>query len=136
MSAERDVMKRFVMAAAILGFVAVALGAFGAHGLEKWLETLPDGAKRLEWWGTGVRYQMWHALLLLGIGLFGSRVDAPSLRASGWLCVAGVVLFSGSLYTMTLTGIRALGAVTPLGGLCFLAAWIGLFLAARRATGD
>ena len=127
---------RALFAAAVSGFVGVALGAFGAHGLKGWLDTLPDGAQRLAWWHTGVEYQMTHALLLVGVGVWGVRGDTqpPSLRWAVGLLMGGTVLFSGSLYAMTLTGMRALGAVTPFGGLCFLAAWACVGVAAWRQT--
>src|SRR5690606_34871053 len=106
-----------LLASAALGFLGVALGAFGAHGLTRSLEGLADGAQRLEWWKTGAQYHLVHALAV-GVSA-AAAVRYPSFGAlAGWLFVAGVVLFSGSLYTMTLTGVRALGAVTPLGGLC------------------
>jgi uncharacterized membrane protein YgdD (TMEM256/DUF423 family) len=132
-TAERRETLRFAIAAAgALGFLAVALGAFGAHGLESWLDTLPDGGKRLGWWETGVRYHAWHALLLLGVGVLDGRAHAGSLRLATWLSLAGVALFSGSLYAMTLTGVTKLGMITPLGGLCFLGAWLAVALAALR----
>ncbi|MDB4987145.1 MAG: rane protein [Myxococcaceae bacterium] len=111
----------FFTSAAILGFLSVALGAFGAHGLKARLAALPDGADRLEWWKTAALYHLTHALALaLTAGWFGDT------RAGRFACSAfilGIVLFSGSLYTMTLTGVRWLGAVTPLGGLALLAGW-------------
>ena len=116
--------------AGILGFLGVALGAFGAHGLEGWLSTLPDGAKRLGWWHTGVQYQLWHALLLVGIGLWRRAGDTKALRVASALVLAGCVLFSGSLFAMTLSGIKILGAVTPFGGLAFLGAWACVVVAA------
>ncbi len=103
----------------ILGALGVALGAFGAHGLR---DVVEDPA-HLEWWETGARYHLIHALALLGVA---AHPRPP--RAAGWLFVAGIGLFSGSLYVMTLTGIRALGAVTPLGGLALIAGWITLAL--------
>jgi uncharacterized membrane protein YgdD (TMEM256/DUF423 family) len=118
----------FFTFAAVLGFLSVALGAFGAHGLKTFLATLPDGADRLEWWKTAALYHLTHALALaLSAGWFGQT------RAGRVACVAfcvGIVLFSGTLYTMTLTGTRWLGAVTPLGGLALLVGWAALALAA------
>jgi len=114
--------------AAGLGFSAVALGAFGAHGLTTWLAGLVDGAQRLEWWKTAAQYHLTHALAVgLAAGVCGET------RAGRWAClafVAGVLLFSGSLYAMTLTGARWLGAVTPIGGLCLLTGWLLLGVAA------
>ena len=108
--------------AALLGLLAVGFGAFGAHGLTSFLDGQPDAAKRLAWWATGARYQMWHALMLLGVALAGHRAPAIA-RALTILVIVGVVLFSGSLFAMALTNITVLGAITPVGGLSFLAAW-------------
>ena len=115
---------------AISGFIAVAAGAFGAHGLKARLS--PDMLATFE---VGARYQMYHAILLVLIGIFAqSRSESQSLGVSAILLVAGTVLFSGSLYVLVLSGHRWLGAITPLGGLCFLAAWLGLAYAAVRGT--
>jgi uncharacterized membrane protein YgdD (TMEM256/DUF423 family) len=120
----------FLTSAAILGGVAVALGAFGAHGLTSRLSALPDGAQRLDWWKTAALYHLTHALALaLSAGLLGDT-RAGKLACSAF--IAGIALFSGSLYTMTLTGIRALGAVTPFGGLAFILGWFALAVAAYR----
>ena len=119
--------------AGVLGFFGVALGAFGAHGLQDWLASLPDGAKRMGWWQTGVQYQLWHALLLVSIGLWRRTADSRTLRVATALVLTGCVLFSGSLFAMTLSGITILGAVTPLGGLAFLGAWVCVNVAARSA---
>jgi len=81
---------------------------------------------------TGVRYQMYHSLALLAVGLAASRQATPWLDGAGWLFLAGIVVFSGSLYVMTLTGIRWLGAITPLGGLAFILGWTALAVAALR----
>lgn len=118
--------------AGILGFLGVALGAFGAHALKSWLATLPDGADRLAWWHTGVQYHLWHALLLVGIGVWLPSGPSGPLRVAAIAVVAGIALFSGSLYAMTLTGVRVLGAVTPFGGVAFLVAWAALAIAAFR----
>jgi uncharacterized membrane protein YgdD (TMEM256/DUF423 family) len=104
---------------AVLGGVAVALGAFGAHGLQARVD-----AQALGWWETAARYHLAHALALLAVA---AHPAAP--RHAGWLFVAGILLFSGSLYAMTLTGARGLGAITPLGGLCLIAGWLALALA-------
>lgn len=121
----------FFTLAALLGFLAVALGAFGAHGLTKRLAPLVDGATRMDWWKTAAQYHLAHALALgLAAGLFGA------VRAGKVSCVAflvGIALFSGSLYVMTLTGIRWLGAVTPIGGLALLVGWAALAVAAWGA---
>ena len=120
----------FNLLGAVSGFVAVALGAFGAHGLKS---TLPEA--RLAIFETGVRYQMYHALALLAVGLLFGREATSILKASGWFFVAGTVLFSGSLYALALTGMGKLGAITPLGGLAFLAGWAMLAWAANDAAG-
>jgi uncharacterized membrane protein YgdD (TMEM256/DUF423 family) len=108
-------------------FISVAAGAFGAHGLRARLA--PDLLAAFE---TGARYQMYHALGLMAAAFALSRWPGPWPVRAGWLFVAGTVLFSGSLYTLALTGIRWLGTVTPFGGVAFLAGWICLLLAARR----
>lgn len=112
--------------AGVMGFLGVALGAFGAHGLRAFLAGKPDAEQRLAWWQTGAQYHLVHAL---AIGL-----AAAVSTAAAWLFLAGIVLFSGSLYLMTLTGKRALGAVTPLGGVFFLAGWIAIAVAAARSA--
>jgi uncharacterized membrane protein YgdD (TMEM256/DUF423 family) len=106
--------------------LAVALGAFGAHALRARVS-----ADLLAVFETGVRYQMYHALALLGLSLAWTRWSMSHLTAAGYLFIAGIVLFSGSLYLLTLTGARWWGAVTPLGGVAFLAGWITLLLATR-----
>jgi len=107
----------FVRLAAGLCFLAVALGAFGAHSLKPTLEQygLTDV------WNKAVLYHFIHALAVFALGLFGA-----TKRAAAWLFVAGIVIFSGSLYIIALTNLRWLGAITPIGGLCFLAAWAWL----------
>lgn len=121
----------FFVVAGVAGFLAVAFGAFGAHGLAKHLAPLPDGAQRLEWWKTAALYHLAHALALaLAAGLVGAT--RPGRIACVAFCV-GIVLFSGSLYTMTLTGTRWLGAVTPFGGLALLVGWGALTAAAWYA---
>ena len=105
--------------------IAVALGAFGAHGLRA--RIVPDMLLTFE---IGVRYQMYHALALLAVGAVAGRLPGGAVAAAGWLFVAVTVIFSGSLYVLVLTGQRWLGAVTPLGGLAFLAGWAVLAWAA------
>jgi uncharacterized membrane protein YgdD (TMEM256/DUF423 family) len=121
-------LKTFIIIGAINAFLAVALGAFGAHGLEGRVEQ-----KYLEIWKTGVTYQMFHATGLLIVGVLLGRLPANALLSwSGWMMLIGIILFSGSLYVMTLTKISILGAITPLGGLSFLAAWILIIVAAIK----
>jgi len=120
--------KLFFAIGAGLAGVAVALGAFGAHGLRA---ALP--ADLLANFETGVRYHMYHALGLLAAALAVTWRPGSALPViAGWLFVAGIVLFSGSLYAMALTGWRWLGAITPLGGAAFIAGWVCLCVAAAR----
>jgi uncharacterized membrane protein YgdD (TMEM256/DUF423 family) len=118
--------RAFFQIGALAGFVAVAAGAFGAHALR---EALP--ADLLEVFETAARYQMYHALALLMVGWVASRRPSAAATLAGWLFVAGIALFSGSLYVLSLTGARWLGAITPLGGLAFLGGWLALAWAAR-----
>ena len=118
--------RTFAMLGAIFGFIAVAGGAFGAHALRARLA--PADLAIFE---TGARYQMYHALALFAAAWVVSREPSTAATAAGWLFVAGTVIFSGSLYLLALTDTRWLGAITPIGGVCFLAGWICLALAAR-----
>jgi uncharacterized membrane protein YgdD (TMEM256/DUF423 family) len=110
--------------------IAVALGAFGAHALKTRLSP-----EMLAVYETGVRYQMFHALALLAVAWACARWPGSIVTASGWLFVVGTVLFSGSLYALALTGVRGLGAVTPIGGLAWLIGWGCLAWAAYKGTG-
>ncbi len=115
----------FIALASLSGFLAVALGAFGAHGLKNRLS-----ADLLAVWHTAVQYQFWHTLALFGVGiLMAQGFNTRALTISGWLFLAGIVLFSGSLYVLSLSGIRWLGAITPIGGVLWLAAWACLVYA-------
>ncbi|MEK4523286.1 MULTISPECIES: DUF423 domain-containing protein [unclassified Psychrobacillus] len=123
-------MKFFIIAGAINGFLSVALGAFGAHLLEG---RVAD--KYLATWETAVQYQMFHALALVAIGiLMSSKLLGPvsQLNVAGYLILAGIVIFSGSLYVLSLTGISILGAITPIGGVAFLIGWVMLIVAAVK----
>lgn len=121
-------MKWFIIIGAINAFLSVALGAFGAHGLEGKIEP-----KYLETWETGVQYQMFHALGLVAIGIIAGNVPASSLLSwSGWLMLIGIILFSGSLYVLSVSGIKVLGAITPFGGVSFLIAWVLLIVFAVK----
>ena len=122
--------RTFLFVGAVAGFVGVALGAFGAHGLRTRLS-----AEMLAVFETGVRYQMYHALAILIVALAAARLDGWLIRAAGWLFTVGIVLFSGSLYALALSGVTILGAVTPIGGLAFLGGWGCLALAALVLAG-
>ena len=120
-------------AAGVIGFLGVALGAFGAHGLEAMLSGLEDGVQRLAWWETASRYQLVHALALGLAAWMSTRVEGRAPRVASIAFIVGTLLFSGSLYAMTLTGVRVLGAVTPFGGVAFLVGWAALTYAAARS---
>jgi uncharacterized membrane protein YgdD (TMEM256/DUF423 family) len=115
----------FVRIGALFGFLGVALGAFGAHALRNRLSPA-----MLETWNTAVLYHLLHAVALLALGLY-ARSSGADIRTGGWLLGAGILLFSGSLYALALTGIKPLGAITPVGGLLFLAGWAWLAFARR-----
>ncbi|MEJ2076623.1 MAG: DUF423 domain-containing protein [Acidobacteriota bacterium] len=117
----------FLSLGAIFGLLGVAAGAFGAHVLRGRLT--PDDLQIFE---TAVRYQMYHALALLAVGLFSIRFASASATAAGWCFLAGIVIFSGSLYLLVLSGARWWGAVTPIGGVGFLVGWLFLLWAALR----
>jgi uncharacterized membrane protein YgdD (TMEM256/DUF423 family) len=110
----------FLMLGAINAFLCVAFGAFGAHGLKQSLS-----AEMLTVYQTGVQYHFYHSLGLIIVGLVLLHIPkSKSVLLSGWLMLGGIVLFSASLYALSLTEIRALGAITPLGGIAFLSAWL------------
>jgi uncharacterized membrane protein YgdD (TMEM256/DUF423 family) len=111
----------FFLIGALSAFAGVAAGAFGAHGLKERLS-----AEMLAVFETGVRYQMYHAFALLAAAWAADRWPGALTSAAGWLFVAGTLVFSGSLYALSLTGQRWLGAITPAGGLAFLAGWLCL----------
>jgi uncharacterized membrane protein YgdD (TMEM256/DUF423 family) len=113
---------------ALLAAAAVAFGAFGAHALKSRL-----GSDALAIWQTAVQYHAWHALGLIAVGLLLLQwPERSALAWAGWAFVAGVALFSGSLYALALTGTRGLGAIAPIGGVAFIAGWIALAFAAWR----
>lgn len=109
----------FITLGSSLAFLAVMLGAFGAHGLKNTLS-----AELLTVYQTAVDYQMWHALGLLIIGLIQLQKPSTLLNTAGWFMFTGILIFSGSLYALSLTGIKLLGAITPIGGTSFLIAWL------------
>ncbi len=109
----------FFVVGSLFGFLGVALGAFGAHALKGNL-----GADQLLVFEVGVRYQMYHAFALLAATWAYTKWPGKSLIASGWLFIVGTVLFSGSLYALSLSGLQWLGAITPFGGFAFVAGWL------------
>jgi len=118
----------FAIAGALAAMSGVTLGAFGAHALRDRLSPAD-----LEIFETGVRYHMYHALGLFAVAWAASRWPSGATTAAGWLLIVGIVVFSGSLYTLVLTGQRWLGAVTPLGGVALIAGWAALAWAALRS---
>lgn len=112
-------MKQIFVTAAISGMLAVALGAFGAHILKKMIT--PD---MLEVYKTGVQYHFYHTFALLATGILLYLKPSKSLKTAAYLFIAGIVLFSGSLYALAITGIKALGIITPFGGVAWLIAWL------------
>jgi uncharacterized membrane protein YgdD (TMEM256/DUF423 family) len=123
----------FLILGAASAAIGVGAGAFGAHALRARLEP-----RLLEVFETGARYQMYHALALVAVAVLLARWEGAPRRwavASGWCFVAGTVLFAGSLYALALTGVGRFGAITPLGGVAFLAGWVVLALAAARRGG-
>lgn len=129
--------KTLAWAAAVL-CVAVAFGAFGAHGLKSRV-----GPEAVAQWQTGVQYQFYHGLGLFGLALLGGRLPAQRSRLIRALLLAGIFLFSGSIYLLATRDIlgtqgltMVLGPITPLGGLCFIAAWVVLFMTALRTTDE
>ena len=118
----------FFAIGSLSGFIGVALGAFGAHALKSRLD-----ADLLATFEIGVRYQMYHAFALLAVAWAHTRWPGTAVTASGWLFVAGTLVFSGSLYALSLSGLRWLGAITPIGGLALLAGWLCLAWAAWKA---
>ncbi len=122
--------KLFIILGALNAFLAVLLGAFGAHALKTRLT-----ADMMAVYHTGNQYHFYHALGLLLVGLVLVQLpDTGSLRAAGWLMLAGTVLFSGSLYVLAISGVRWLGAITPLGGMAFLVAWLLLAMAVWKSV--
>ncbi|AIY06419.1 hypothetical protein Plano_2454 [Planococcus sp. PAMC 21323] len=124
-------MKFFLIAGAVNALLSVAFGAFGAHLLEG---RVAD--KYLDTWQTAVQYQMFHSIGLMVVAILMSSSllgSLGSLNWAGYLMLAGIVIFSGSLYVLSLTGIGILGAITPIGGVAFIAAWVMVIMAAVKA---
>lgn len=125
-------MPFFIIAGAMNAAIAVMLGAFGAHALKEKLSE-----HYLAIWETAVQYQMFHALGLIAIGILMSSSligPIPQLTWAGWLLLVGIIIFSGSLYILSLTGIGILGAITPIGGVAFIIGWIMLIIAALKIS--
>ena len=119
----------FIVIAAINGFLGVALGAFAAHSLAAYFSDKP----RLEAnFKTGVQYHFYHAFALLAVAFAAKQFTSSLIPVAGWLFLLGIILFSGSLYILSLTGKRWLGAITPLGGVAFLAGWVCLAIGALQ----
>lgn len=123
-----------MIAASFFGGLAVALGAFGAHGLEK----LTTDEKILHGFQTGVQYQLYHSLALLGLGILADKIKNSWINRAGYSFIAGILLFSGSLYLLTFlkiensSSIKLIGPITPVGGLFFIAGWVFLLLAVLK----
>lgn len=120
-------IKLFTMAGAVLGALGVAAGAFGAHALRAKVEP-----RMLEVWATGSSYQLTHAVALIACAWVLSQTQSTAAQVAGWAFLIGTLLFSGSLYAMVLSGVRALGAITPIGGVAFIVGWIALAMAAAK----
>jgi uncharacterized membrane protein YgdD (TMEM256/DUF423 family) len=126
--------KNFLIAAAIFGGLAVALGAFGAHGLE----SITTDDKILHGFQTGVQYQMYHALALLGLAIMYERINTKWIKWAGNCFITGIILFSGSLYLLSFlkiqesSAVKFVGPVTPLGGIFFIAGWLFLLIAGMK----
>jgi uncharacterized membrane protein YgdD (TMEM256/DUF423 family) len=127
--------KKFITSGALLGAIAVALGAFGAHGLKK---IVP--AETVQTFQTGVQYQMYHSLALLLAGLLYEKCSQKFVRIAGVLFIIGIIFFSGSLYLLTAgkaaetTSLDKAGIITPFGGIAFIAGWVFLFLSAMKKS--
>lgn len=134
----------WLMLGALGGGLAVTLGAFGAHGLESALEkdtalSISERGHLLDVWETAARYQMYHALALLAVGLLALRRSDASLHAAGTTMVLGTLIFSGCLYALVLTRVRVLGAIVPIGGVLLIVGWLSLLVAVLQsgdAAGD
>ncbi len=130
--------KWWIVLGALLGLSAVAFGAFGAHGLESKLSegSLDQAAqtKLLDNWAVGSRYQMYHALALLALGIVAGRRPTRTLHTAGILFCVGVLVFSGGLYVYVLTGVRAWAMIVPVGGVAMMAGWLALAIGAARSA--
>lgn len=125
-----QIAKLFLLLGGINATLVVLLGAFGAHALKARLSV-----DMMAVYQTGIHYHLFHALGLLAVGLVAMQIsDSAYLRWSGWLMLAGIVLFSGSLYLLSISGLRWLGAVTPFGGMAFIIAWVLFVIAVSKAS--
>ncbi len=120
--------RTFILLGGLFGAAAVALGAFGAHGLRNSVD-----AQGLETWQTAAHYHLIHAVMLVLVGVLTAHNSSKALRVAGWLFVAGMLIFGGTLYVLVLTGMKWLGAITPLGGICLIAGWLCLAVASKDA---
>ncbi len=120
---RRTMNRTLTLLASVLGFSGVALGAFGAHGIKGMLAADPDLALKLSWWETASKYHLIHAVVVGLTAVLAAQVGGLPPKAAAGCFTGGIVLFSGSLYVMTVTNLRILGAVTPIGGLLLLAGW-------------
>lgn len=121
--------KAILLIASVLGGLTVAIGAFGAHALAPILQA----SGRTDTFETAVKYQMYHTLALLAVGLLLFRIEQPALQVAAWCFFLGILIFSGSLYTLCVTGITWLGAITPIGGTLMIVGWGALFYAIFKA---
>ena len=126
--------RTILIVSGIVGALGIVIGAFGAHSLPKLLKNLSpeEFAQRQAWLETGVKYHMYHAAALLAIGLAGQRAETNfSTSAIAWLI--GILIFSGCLYAMTMTGVKVLGAIVPIGGVAFIVGWVMVCISALRS---
>ncbi|WP_266205438.1 DUF423 domain-containing protein [Pontibacter kalidii] len=121
--------KIILLIASALGALTVAIGAFGAHALAPMLQA----TNRVDTFETAVKYQMYHTLALLAVGLLLFQVQQPALQVAAWCFFLGILIFSGSLYVLILTGVTWLGAITPIGGTLLIVGWGALFYAVMKA---
>ncbi len=121
--------KTILLLASALGALSVMIGAFGAHALSAMLQA----TNRTETFETAVKYQMYHTLALLAVGLLLFKVEHPALQVAAWAFFIGILIFSGSLYTLCITGVTWLGAITPIGGTALIVGWAALFYAILKS---
>ncbi len=126
----RAMERTLLVVAGVYGFFGVALGAFGAHGLRHVFERAADAAKRVEWWQTATQYHLAHALAIGLAALLAGRTQHAAATVAGFAFAVGVLVFSGSLYALAVSGARWLGAITPIGGVLLLVGWAALVVAA------